>query len=101
MIKPTIGRQVWYWHLGPIPRTQPEAATVAYVHSDTLVNLQVISHQGFARSETSVQLCQGDGDLPSSKCCEWMPYQKGQAVKTEEALRENSREGDGLVTITS
>lgn len=85
MIEPTIGRQVWFFRAGPkLMIDPPEAATVCYVHNERLVNLRVIDHGGNARSETSVQLRQPE-DLPCPvPYCEWMPYQKGQAAKTEQ-----------------
>jgi hypothetical protein len=81
MIKPTIGRQVWFWHDTPEEGgSQPEAATVCYVHSDTMVNLQVIDHDGNARRVSSVRLHQGD-EPGVGQHCAWMPYQKGQASR--------------------
>lgn len=86
MIKPTVGRVVLYW-----PSTvqegsdtsQPFAATVAYVWNDRMVNLSVTDHNGRQFGVTSVPLLQ-DGDVRTGgMCCEWMPYQKGQAAKTE------------------
>lgn len=81
MIKPTVGRVVWYWPgFLPMP-TQPLAAIVAYVHSDTLVNLAVFDANGVPSSQTSVHLWQGEGQRPTNFFCEWMPYQIGQAAK--------------------
>lgn len=84
MIKPTVGRVVWFYkyvsgqgHKGPL------AAHVAFVHSDSMVNLMVIDENGVPRSETSVRLSQEGNDTPQHDYCEWMPYQKGQADKTE------------------
>lgn len=92
MIKPTVGRVVWFTsksreksddlvrHDG-----QPFAALIVYVWSDHLVNLVVFDHNGNCRPRTSVVLNQGDEhDQDGASCwCEWMPYQKGQAAKTE------------------
>lgn len=83
MIKPTIGRVVWFHQDGSLPEDQPNAAIVAYVHSDTMVNLAVFNNNGKTYAETSVLLYQGDTDRPASRYCEWMPYQQGQAAKTE------------------
>jgi hypothetical protein len=91
MIKPTPGRVVWF-HPGRYDTIkaragQPLAAHIAYVHNDTEVNLMVIDADGYPRARTSIFLSP-DGlpatgsDKPS--WCEWMPYQKGQAAKTEE-----------------
>jgi hypothetical protein len=86
MIKPSIGRVVWYHPAGPIvpAGAQPLAALVTYVHSDTCVNLAVFDSNGVASSQTSVFLDQGDGGaVPDSGYCEWMPYQIGQAAKAQ------------------
>ena len=84
MIKPTVGRVVWY-HPGPQEDHHGEtlAAHIAHVWSDTCVNLMVIDPNGNPFNRTSVFLYQGDTDRPSSQYAEWMPYQKGQAAKTE------------------
>lgn len=80
MIKPTIGRVVWYHPaIGAPDSDKTLAAIVAYVHSDTCVNLAVFDANGVAFSQTSVFLYQGDSDRPSSSYCEWMPFQIGQA----------------------
>ena len=91
MIKPTIGRVVWYHPQNAEPDDQPNAALVAYVWSDTLVNLAVFDSNGSAYNKSSVFLYQGDGEPPSSSYCEWMPYQQGQAAKTE-ALEKQLQE---------
>jgi hypothetical protein len=89
VIKPTIGRVVWFHPSSnsaesgftPSPIC---AAIVAYVHSDSCVNLAVFDGNGVSHSKTSVTLIQ-DGETPpeGGYYCEWMPYQKGQAAKTE------------------
>jgi hypothetical protein len=84
MIKPTIGRVVWYHSENSKPNDQPWAAIVCYVHSDTMVNLTVFDENGMRKAKTSVFLWQGEGDRPERYYAEWMPYQKGQAAKTEE-----------------
>jgi hypothetical protein len=88
VIKPTIGRVVWFTPAtsdNTLARngTQPLAALVTCVWSDTCVNLAVFDANGIATNRTSVLLLQGDGDRPDGYFCEWMPYQKGQAAKTE------------------
>jgi hypothetical protein len=83
MIVPTIGRQVWYWPAKPPaplkPVTQPLAATVCFVHSDRMVNLQVIDPNGNASPASSVTLRQPEDEAPQGAYCEWMPFQVGQA----------------------
>lgn len=82
MIKPTIGRVVWYhppFVADSGANEQTLAAIVCYVWSDTCVNLAVFDANGVASNQTSVFLFQGESDRPSSCYCEWMPYQIGQA----------------------
>lgn len=85
MIKPTVGRIVWF-----IPskfddkrddRTQPLAATVVRVWHERLVNLRVISQSGSSEwGETSVALLQEeDKPLEGGRYAMWMPYQIGQS----------------------
>lgn len=93
VITPTPGRIVWYW-----PSTndglsalagQPLAAIVAAVHDDRHVNLSVIDAHGNHHGRTNVFLSQPDQERPTSRdygFAEWMPYQKGQAAKTEQAV---------------
>jgi hypothetical protein len=87
MIKPTVGRVVWFWPASTTPKgtpdAQPLAATIAYVHSDTMVNLTVHDRDGETYGLTSVKLWHGEGESPDMPHAEWMPYQKGQAAKTE------------------
>lgn len=96
MIKPSIGRVVWYQPndadaeaLGAIAfgaRSEPLAADIAHVHSDIMVNLMVIDPNGNPHSRTSVRLVQTDEmPLVGESFCEWMPYQVGQAKKHEAA----------------
>ena len=82
MIKPTIGRVVWFRDQRNDPEGQPNAAIVCYVLSDEFVNLIVFDADGHIRREQSVVLYQGEGDKPQDMdYCEWMPYQIGQAKK--------------------
>lgn len=83
MIVPTPGRVVWYhpkeaepgYNATPVPL----AATVAYAHSDTCVNLAIIDREGNPFQRTSVLLWQGEGARPPLPYAEWMPYQKAVA----------------------
>lgn len=81
MIKPTIGRVVWYFEAPATP--EPRAALVSYVHGDRCVNLAVFNANGENFGATSVPLQQDGDPMPIGCRCEWMPYQKGQAAKTE------------------
>lgn len=92
MIKPTVGRMVWFWPgiggarergMAYSNSAQPLAAQITYVHSDHMVNLAVFDQKGATFGVTSVELLQGDRRPPLGIYCEWMPYQKGQAAKVE------------------
>lgn len=90
MIKPTVGRIVHYHPTFSdqergmnFTDTQPVAAMVACVWSDTCVNLTVFDANGYAHSRTSVLLHQEGNTKPGRGYAEWMPYQTGQAAKTE------------------
>jgi len=87
MIKPTIGRIVWYWAIHG--QDQPYAAIVTYVHSDELVNLAFFYESGVCTTSAKVTLYQGEGLKPKFPFCEWMPYQIGQAKKYEEVMASN------------
>ena len=95
-IKPTVGRVVWFYPPTnsaqggfAYPREgQPLAAVIAHVHSDVMLNLTVFDANGVPHGRTSVPLL-ADGGVPpvSGYYAAWMPYQKGQAAKTEELER--------------
>lgn len=88
MIEPTVGRIV---HFTPSTATsgvpkydQPLAAIVTYVWGPRMVNLTAFDANGGTFSATSVTLLQdGDEPNPYGHYAQWMPYQKGQAAKTE------------------
>jgi hypothetical protein len=94
IIPPTIGRVVWFH---PAPNSGeatfathhadgvPYAAIVAHVWSPSLVNLTVLDANGVPHSRTSVGLIQAGEPQPADAFCEWMPYQKGQAVRQDPA----------------
>lgn len=95
MIKPTIGRKVWYWpsasdKTGPVPMYQqtgqPLDATIIAVHGDRMVNVLVTDTMGRQFPVLSCELLQ-PGDEPRAsvdgqiigRYVEWIPYQVGQA----------------------
>ena len=99
MIKPTVGRIVIYT---PQPidglaqnGNEPLAAIVTAVWSDTCVNLAVFDANGIPANRTSVLLLQDDAKRPvrldeetgeeveTGYFCEWMPYQKDLAAKSD------------------
>lgn len=99
VIKPAIGRRVWFRPnaaflasnpiLTQFNPEQPMDAGIVYVHHDHMVNLIVTDHVGKTLAVPSVPLLAGhyvaDEDTDVYCCCEWMPYQKSQAAKTEVA----------------
>lgn len=89
MIKPTIGRKVWFrpseYHRSGMGAMQcnaidPLDATIVFVHGDRMVNLVVFDHNGNMHKCTSVTLKQEGDTIPEGAAyCEWMPFQLGQA----------------------
>ncbi len=97
MIKPTVGRVVWYHREETDPGVstddQPNAAIIAHVHPDAcvdLLNLLVIDSSGSSFSQSDVPLVQEGAPIPSGRYCQWMPYQIGQAAKTEALQAEKT-----------
>lgn len=89
-IVPTVGRVVWYYpgkvEPGVLAGEGPLAAIVAHVWSDRMVNLTVFDGNGIPHALTSVDLAQaGDPVSGDGRYATWMPYQLGQAAKTEAA----------------
>lgn len=83
MITPAPGRVVWFYDFPPDGNEQPQAAIVAYVHDDRMVNLMAINREGFSVGRSHVPLVQeGDAAPLDSEYCTWMPYQIGQAKKS-------------------
>ena len=84
MIIPTIGRVVWV--IRPKETTdiqQPEAGLVVYVWNDHLINVAGFDHNGKPFKLPSLALVQDDEAKPEGNFACWMPYQKGQAAKTD------------------
>jgi hypothetical protein len=91
MIKPSIGRIVLFYPKGHPAHEQPLPAIVAHVWSDTCVNLAIFNANGkpVENPPTSVLLVQPENEKPSGGLyCTWMPYQVGQAAKTEELEKQ-------------
>lgn len=92
MIKPTVGRRVWYRPAKADARegfvvldpAQPCDAGIAFVHGDRLVNITVADHRGVLHSMSEVKLLQDDDKAPEGRhYCEWMPFQKGQSAAAD------------------
>jgi hypothetical protein len=95
-IDPTVGRVVWFWpdvseHIDSVPG-EPLRADICAVNADGTVNLSVNSSRGNQQPRLNVMLVQPDEPKPEHSFCAWMPYQKGQAAKTEalEAAAKNA-----------
>lgn len=86
MIKPTIGRVVWFRPSGISLDRQPLTALICFVHDDNCVNLAIFDDLGRASHKASCYLYQGDTDIPTGDYCEWMPYQVGQAKAAQTAV---------------
>lgn len=97
MIKPTIGRRVWYWPSqkqlseGVLKQIYPDQALdagVICVHGDRSVNLFVTDHFGRTLFLSSVQLLQEADVVPDSGgYASWMPYQvQAEAKVVKESL---------------
>lgn len=105
MIEPTIGRVVLFWPTLAYARDKgmayedsgkPLPALITYVHNLRMVNLAVFDQNGENYPVTSVELIQDYRRPPLGMYCEWMPYQKGQAAKTE-ALEKAQQVAEGGV----
>lgn len=89
MIKPTIGRVLWYTPSGREPDNftyhgqQKCECRITYVWNDRMVNLCVSDHNGAQFPMTSVNLVQPGEERPviGTAYCEWMPFQVGQAAQ--------------------
>jgi len=94
MIKPTIGRVVWFQPAKPADqplRDQPFAAIITYVWSDHMVNLAAFDQNGVPFAATSVTLIQEEDDTQpaSGYFAQWMPYQRDAAKMYEAAAPAN------------
>lgn len=84
MIKPTVGRVVWFYPATLNLHQQPCAAIIACVLSDREINIGYMNHHGQWDAATRVPLLQEGDAEPAAAYCTWMPYQKGQAAKTDQ-----------------
>lgn len=99
MIKPTVGRVVNYFPSESdwmtVRGEQPCAAIISFVINDEEVNLAVFDHDGKAHDRKGVPLKQEGGKKApplNASFAAWMPYQVGQAAKTEELEKQLKQE---------
>ena len=90
-IQPTIGRVIWFAR--ERGQTEPFAAMIAFVHPQEpgaeyqLVNVRYMDHNADSHKAMNVPLVNyGQNPPAEGPCCTWMPYQVGQAAKTEAVL---------------
>lgn len=108
IIKPSVGRKVWYRpsdhdQNGPIPmqavRGQPLDATIIAVWGDRMVNLLVTDTVGRQFPVLSCDLLQ-PGDSPRldaggqvyGRYCEWTPYQVATAPAPDAEAAADTRD---------
>jgi hypothetical protein len=97
MIQPTVGRVVLFHHCGGLSHLVSHgpvlACLIAHVWNDRLINVGGFDSNGMAFGRTSVRLLQDDDVAGKNEIhATWMPYQKGQAAKTE-ALEQALKDG--------
>jgi hypothetical protein len=80
-IEPTVGRVVLF-NGG---HKQQLAAQIAAVNADGTFNIGYLMPNGSHDNAINVPLVQEGEPKPAGFYAEWMPYQKGQAAKTDEA----------------
>lgn len=86
MITPTLGRIVWFQPHNEAGLNTQQSAIIARVNDDGTLNLTVFAPDGYPYGIQNVPLLQDDDPTPNGGFyAEWMPYQKGQAAKTEAA----------------
>jgi hypothetical protein len=88
-IRPEVNRHVNFWTQdakADDSKGQPLAAIITHVSGYERVNLAVFSVEGIASNALDVLLLQPGADKPDAGVAyaEWMPFQKGQAAKTEQ-----------------
>lgn len=80
MIKPTIGRKVWFYDE---PNTPEQDGTIFNVIDDHNIGVRVTNRTGNVYSRDLVLLVQDGETPPNGPHCRWMPYQVGQAKRHE------------------
>lgn len=99
IIKPAVGRIVWYWPSPvisrPVVNGQPFAAQITAVHNDRCVNLSICDADGEHFGLTVVPLHQEGDTRRSWAFAEWMPDQIAQAAKLEAVQPEQPADEPG------
>lgn len=98
-IQPTPGRVLWYYpskdektglHLPFLLHGEgPLAASIAHINPNGTLNLGVLDSSGNHHSRQGIVLVQDGEDVPAEDAyATWMPYQVGQATKTEQVQQQ-------------
>ena len=83
-IEPTVGRVMWFWPENSYALGHPPlAATIAAVNNNGTVNIGYLDPTGDHHKAVEVPIHEEGDERPVRRHVEWMPYQKGQAAKTE------------------
>jgi hypothetical protein len=80
MIKPTVGRIVLVHRMQTEDDSQPEAARIVFVNSDTSINVVGESKSGAHFFIANLHLRQEEHEQPPWPFADWMPYQKAVAA---------------------
>lgn len=100
-ITPTVGRMLHY----VVVSTQPWfagspgdvcAAVVARVNSESNVTLTVFDAMGRPYPVEGVPLVQEGDTFPAGNYCRWMPFQVGQAAKTDDVAVKLAEQVDSI-----
>lgn len=93
-IVPTPGRIVYFSPAaddGIGNGSVPLAAIIAGVNEDGTLNLGVFSANADFERRLNVTLVQEGDEAPATGHAYWMPYQLGQAAKTEEVTKASKK----------
>lgn len=91
MIKPTIGRIVYFWPEVSEREKDPLAAIITKVWDDRCINAAIFDVNGNTISDppTSIILVQPEDERPlSGSIAEWMPYQVKKPIGSESGEKE-------------
>lgn len=90
MITPTVGRVVLY-HAPGVSMDEAWPALICKVNSDDNINVGGFKANGQPFADTNVMLHsdpESYGNPGGGSWAQWMPYQLGQAVKSEELEKQ-------------
>ena len=74
MIKPTVGRVVWYYEEWKTHKNIPFAATICYVHLDNSINVGGLEHNGTPFRAIQVLLVDNGDSFNNDAGVKWACY---------------------------